>query len=78
MAKLVPVSVKKWRKFLKNEGLHYVRTSSSHEIWNADPELRRPVTFRNTDKDIPVFIIGKCLETMGISRDEFLEKISRC
>jgi predicted RNA binding protein YcfA (HicA-like mRNA interferase family) len=67
-----PIPTRKWKKFLKKLGLEYKRTKGSHEIWDyPDDSLLRPVTFRSTEKDIPVIHIKTNLFTPGISDEDF-------
>ena len=72
-----PIKIKKFKKYLKNKGLIYIRTEGDHEIWDyPDDTLLRPIVFIGCDKEIPAFHIRKNMLTLGISYSEFLKEIS--
>ncbi len=57
---------------MKSRGLIYVRTESSHEIWDRlDDSLLRPVTFRGAEKYIPGIHIHTNLITLGLTNKDF-------
>lgn len=74
MGKLTSIKVTTFRKFLEQIGCKMYRVRSSHEIW-ARKDLTRPVTFRNTKKEIEPFHIRTNLRTLDISVEEFLKII---
>lgn len=76
-----PVPTKKFIKWLKKRGLVYIRTESSHDIWDYPPNsgktLLRPVTIRDKDKDIPSLHVFTNLKTLGIDYKTFEKEIKR-
>lgn len=75
---LQPIPTKKFKKFLKNQGLVYVRTEASHEIWDRpDDSLLRPVTFWGHKKEVPGLHIHTNLKTIGMTYKEFKKVISK-
>jgi hypothetical protein len=73
-----PVPTAKWRKWLKKRGLVYIRTESSHEIWDyPDDSLLRPVVFRGSEKEIPGFHIHTNLITLDIDYRTFQKEIQQ-
>lgn len=75
MARLTPISWKKFDKFLKFIGCQLTREKGDHRIyWRED--LKRPVVIPK-DKELPVFIIRNNLRILGISPKEFLEILRR-
>ncbi|MCG8322769.1 MAG: type II toxin-antitoxin system HicA family toxin [Cytophagales bacterium] len=74
MGKLTSIKVTTFRKFLEQVGCKFYRVRASHEIWGRK-DLTRPITFRNTKKEIEPFHIRTNLKTLGISVDQFLQII---
>ena len=69
-----PVSTKKFLRFLKSKGVVYIRSESSHDIYdNPQHPLLRPVVVRTKYKEIPLLHIHTSLENLGISKKEFEE-----
>ncbi|CAN5641937.1 hypothetical protein BH10BAC5_BH10BAC5_28900 [soil metagenome] len=67
-------------KFFESLGLECKRIKGDHEIWNYVDEykcLRRPLTIRTHQKDIPLFHIHTNLKTLNISKKEFEELIKK-
>lgn len=65
-------------KFFKKLGLEHKRTKGDHEIWDYADEnksLKRPLTIRTKDKDIPLFHIHTNLKTLNITKAQFEEMI---
>jgi len=75
MPRLVPISRKKFEKFLVFIGCYFKRQKGDHLIYNRI-DLKRPVVF-TTDKEVPMFIIRNNLRTLGISINDYLEIIKR-
>jgi len=49
-----------------------------HEKWNyPDNPLDRPVIFKAVEKDIPIDHIFSNLKTLGISKKDFLDAVSK-
>ncbi len=68
-----PISTRKWKKFLKSRGLKKIRTHGDHEIWdNPENPLIRCVTIIPSEKDVPLLHMHTTLETLGISKAEFM------
>jgi hypothetical protein len=74
-----PIQTKKFKKFLKNRGLVYIRNHGDHEIWDYldNSILLKPVTFIGCDKEIPAFHIRTNLKTLNIKYSEFEKEISK-
>jgi predicted RNA binding protein YcfA (HicA-like mRNA interferase family) len=69
---LKPIPTQMFKKFLKQIGCVYVRTTGSHEIWNKkDGSLPRPITFRGAKKEVPPTHIRTNLWTLEMSVEEF-------
>jgi hypothetical protein len=68
------ISIKKWKKFLKSQGLINIRTESSHEVWdNPNSPLPWPVIVKSNLKDVPLMHIHTGLSNMGISKAEYIK-----
>ena len=76
MGVLGPIKLSDWRKYLKHKGCEYHSTNASHEHWTKQGLLRR-ITFQCTNKEVPIFIIGKCLQTMGETKEDLLESLNK-
>jgi len=75
MARLAPISWKKFEKFLFFIGCEFKRKRGDHRIyWRED--LKRPVVFPQ-DRQLPVFIIRNNLRTLKISPEEYLEILKK-
>lgn len=74
MPKISPISHKKFIKFLKKVGCEYQRSSGSHMIYDKEG-INRCVVVPVHPKDLPVHVIMSCLNTLKISREEFLKII---
>ena len=73
-----PVSTKIFIQFLKSKGIVYIRTHSSHDIFdNPQRPLPRPVVIRMKYKDIPLLHIHTTLENIGVSKKEFEEWLKK-
>lgn len=73
-----PVPKKKFIKVLKLRGLEFKRQTDNHQVWNTKAgDLPQPVTFRNSDKDIPAFHVRTSCENMGITVKEFEKLLSQ-
>ena len=69
-----PIPIKNTKKILKSLNLQYVRTKSSHEIWDRpDNPLPRPVTIDTNYKDVPILHLHTTLKAIGISKKKFEE-----
>jgi len=66
------IPVKTFKQFLKSRGLIYIRSNSSHDLWNyPDESLSRPVTIQRPYKEIPLTHIHTNLRTMKVSKEDF-------
>ncbi|MBU0578861.1 type II toxin-antitoxin system HicA family toxin [Patescibacteria group bacterium] len=75
MPKIVPISWKKFEKFLLFIGCEFKRQKGDHRVyWRTN--LKRPIILP-TYKQLPVFIIRNNLRTLGINHDEYLEILKR-
>jgi predicted RNA binding protein YcfA (HicA-like mRNA interferase family) len=69
-----PVTVKKFRKFLREHQYEKVRSKGGHEHWkpgNKDVRAKRTITFQSHLKEIPTFVLRNNLENMNLSLDYF-------
>ncbi len=64
-----------YEKFLLNNGFEFKREKGDHRIYWKDG-LKRPVVIPR-DSQLPAFIILNNLRILGISREKFLEIISK-
>ncbi len=74
--RLSNISVKKFRKFLKNEGLNLIKDSKGrggHEKWSRS-DLDRPIIIQTHIDPVPEFIVKQVLRHLKMSRKEFLSK----
>lgn len=74
MPGLVPVTWKRFEKFLKYVGCKLLREKGDHRIWGRIG-LARPIVIPRSNM-IPVFVIRNNLRVLGISVMEYLD-ISR-
>lgn len=75
MPQLVPLSRKKFERFLEYIGCNLKRKKGDHFIYDR-LGLDRPVVI-TADKEVPVFIIRNNLRTLNISPDEYLEILKK-
>lgn len=70
-----PVDTDKFVAYLKSLGLVYIRTESSHDLFDypdGKAKLDRPVSIRiNKDKQIPILHIHTNLSTIGKTHKNF-------
>jgi len=73
------IPLNKFIAWIESLGLQYERTKASHDLYNypkGHPKrLTRSVTVRTKYKDIPILHIHTNLQTLGISKSEFEERI---
>ncbi len=75
MSKILhPVKVTVFRKFLKSENFTYKGIKGDHEKW-IKSGFPRPVIFPVKKKEINQYVIASNLKTIGISIEDFLQKI---
>ncbi len=75
MPRLVPISQKKYIKFLGHVGCKFSRHKDDHKIYHKDG-LLRPVVFPD-EKEIPKDIIKSNLRTLKVSTPEYLQIIGK-
>jgi len=76
MANTVPT--KKFLKWLKSKGLVFISGKGSHEKWDYPVnKLDRPIIVKTNLKDVPKDHISTNLNTLGISKEDFYEEITR-
>ena len=73
--KLARIHWKKFEKFLLAVGCEFVSEEGDHRKYHK-PGILRPVIIPR-EKSIPQFIILNNLRTLGVSREEYLEKIAK-
>lgn len=69
----MPISFKKFEKFLFYVGCIFKRQRGDHRIYER-ADLKRPLVVPH-EKELPDFIIATNLETLGINKKEFLRII---
>lgn len=74
MGKYSNISVSRFRNILKALGLEQVRIKGGHEMWFRDGMLRN-VVFQTHEEPIPEDIIKNNIRTMGVSKEEFDNKL---
>ncbi|UOR06227.1 hypothetical protein MUN82_03825 [Hymenobacter aerilatus] len=64
-----------WLEFLKAQGLVYIRTHASHDIYDRpDNSLLRNITVRpNKDDEVPMTHMKTSLQTLGLQMKDFTE-----
>lgn len=70
------IPVKKFRKFLKSEGLNLIMDSKGrggHEKWSKSG-MDRPIIIQTHIDPVPEFIIKQVLRHLNMSRKEFFRK----
>ena len=76
-----PIPTKKFIKWLKKRGIVYIRTESSHDLYDypedSGKQLPRKVTIRTKDKDIPPCHIYTNLITIDIDYKTFEKEIKK-
>lgn len=71
-----PVKTKDWIAYLKEQNCVYIRTHASHYIYEC-PNCLRPITFRESKKDIPAMHLKTNLFTLGKTLKELYEWIDK-
>jgi len=74
--KLTNITIKKFKKFLKNAGCGYLRTNSGHEIWGKQG-LTRPVTFQTHIDPVPELVIQSNLKTLSLDKKDFFKILNQ-
>ena len=73
-----PVPTRKFLKYLKSKEIVYIRTESSHDIYdNPEKPLLRPIVIRTKYKEIPLLHIHTTLQNIGVSKKEFENWLKR-
>jgi len=75
MAHLLPISWKKFEKFLLFVGCRLEREKGDHRIYWREG-LKRPVVIPR-EAELPVFIIRNNLRILGVEPEEYLEILKR-
>lgn len=75
MPRIVPIPHQKLRRVLEAEGFALVRERGDHMIFSK-PGILRPLVVPRYDA-LPVFIIKNVLRTAQISRERYLELLTR-
>lgn len=62
----------KFIKFLKSQGLVYIRSKGDHDIYDRiEKPLLRPVTVCAKLKDVPMMHIHTSLENLGMTKKDY-------
>lgn len=72
--KLKNLTLRDIRAFLILKGCVKDRTSGGHEAWRKSG-LARPIIIQTHKKPVPEHVVRSIIKDLGISREEFLEKI---
>ena len=75
MTHLIPISWRKFEKFLLFVGCHFEKEKGDHRIYWREG-LKRPVVIPR-ERELPVFVIRNNLRILGIASDEYLEILKR-
>jgi predicted RNA binding protein YcfA (HicA-like mRNA interferase family) len=75
MPKITEVPWQRFEKFLIHSGCRFTRKKGSHRAYWKEG-LSRPVILQAKGK-VPVFIIKKNLQTLGIGHDEYLRVLAQ-
>ena len=68
------IPTKKFIRFLKEQGLVYIRSKGDHDIYDRpEKPLPRPITIISSYKDVPILHIQTSLKNLGISNTEYEE-----
>ena len=73
--KLGRIHWKKFERFLLSVGCEFISEVGDHRKYRK-PGLLRPIIIPR-DKELPQFIILNNLRLLGISREDYLERISK-
>ena len=66
------IPTKKFIKFLKRQGLIYIRSKGDHDLYDRpEKPLPRPITIISSCKDIPSLHIHTSLKNLGISKADY-------
>lgn len=75
--KLSNISLKTFRKFLKQIGCNKIRTKGGHETWcRGGTNDLRPITIQTHIDPIPKFIIVNCLSDLTYSKQDYFDIIN--
>lgn len=77
--KLSNISLKEFRKFLRNQGLNIIKTTKGrggHEKWSR-ADLDRPITIQTHIDPVPEFIVKQILRHLDMSREKFWREIRK-
>lgn len=75
MPRIQAIHWKEFEKFLFAVGCEFKREKGDHRVyWKKG--IKRPIVVPR-DATLPVFIVLNNLKVLGISREEYLEKINK-
>ena len=74
MPRIVPISIRKFIKYIESKGFIFSRISGSHHVYNKTG-AKRPIIIPRHDKEIVPALIKSNLRTMGIDVSDYLEEI---
>lgn len=72
--KLKNLTLRDIRAFLILKGCVKDRTRGGHEVWRK-PGLARPIIIQTHVDPVPEHVVRSIIKDLGMSREEFLEKI---
>lgn len=77
--KLSNIPLKKFRVFLKTQGLNLIKDSKGrggHEKWSKS-DMDRPITIQTHIEPIPEFIVKQVLRHLKMSRKDFFQVLDK-
>lgn len=69
------VSLRDYRTFLEKIGCKLTRTKGGHHHFTRG-DLLRPLTLQSHVDPVPEFIIKQHLRSLGMTKEEFLDKLN--
>ncbi len=72
MPRITPLSLKKYKKFLKHIGCIFKGRGKGDHLIYKRADLKRPIVAVD-DKEVPVFHIIENNKTLGLNREEYLQ-----
>lgn len=70
------IPLRRYRKFLEEQGCKCIRTKGGHEHWTR-ADLNRPITLQSHIDPVPEFIVRQHLRYLALDREEFEKLIGR-
>jgi predicted RNA binding protein YcfA (HicA-like mRNA interferase family) len=74
MANIKNIPLKKFRRFLQEQGCKHIRTNGGHEVWTRY-DLLRPVVVQTHIDPVPPRIVRQIIDNLGVEEKTFLKDI---